>query len=479
MDDLRPLVLDVDGTFLRTDLLYECFWAGMGQAPVATLKATFANFTCPARLKAELARLCDLRSDLLPLNPAVAEVAMEALEQGREVTLASASNEALVSDLARQYGLGARVFASSETHNLKGEAKARLLVDTYGAGGFDYAGNAPVDRAIWARAHSALVVGDKRSARALAAEGKPVRELPGGWKLRDLLRAMRPHQWVKNVLLFMAMVAAHDFSLFSLLLVLTGIVAFSAAASAIYIVNDLLDLEADRLHPTKCLRPFASGAVPISVGMATATGLAVAALAIGLWLGLAFFGVVVLYMVLSLAYSLRLKRLRWIDIATLAGLYTLRVVAGAAAMQGEVSPYLLVFIYPVFLTLGCVKRMIELARTDQDAPLPGRGYGRADMGDLLNVAYLGMFGALLNFFLYSLSEQAVALYPVRWLLWLALVPIALWLWRMIRTGRDGKMDYDPVVFALKDKRGLALILATLAIMFAAAGLWQDWYAGLR
>ncbi|HHB80913.1 MAG TPA: prenyltransferase, partial [Aliiroseovarius sp.] len=245
---------------------------------------------------------------------------------------------------------------------------------------------------------------------------------------------------------------------------------------SIYIVNDLLDLEADRLHATKCNRPFASGAVPISAGMAVSVGLAATALATGIWLGWAFFGVIVLYMVLSLSYSLRLKRLRWIDIATLAGLYTLRVIAGAAAMQGEVSTYWLVFIYPVFLTLGCVKRMTELSLADHDDPLPGRGYGRADMGDLLNVANLGMFGAMMNFFLYSFSEQAVRLYPTRWLLWVALIPVALWLRRMIKQGYLGRMDYDPVVYAMKDKRGIGLMLIVLAIMFAAAGLLQDWYA---
>ncbi len=476
MDDLRPLVLDVDGTFLRTDLLYESFWAGLGRAPVATLKATFGNITRPARLKAELARIADLRTDLMPVNPAVADAAMEALQQGREVTLASASNEVLVADLAQDYGLSQRIFASSEEFNLKGATKAQVLVDTFGEGGFDYAGDAPVDMAVWKHAHTALVVGDSRAARRLMRESKLVRTFPGGWKARDLLRAMRPHQWVKNVLLLVPMLAAHDFTISSLLLVLMGIVAFSAAASSIYIVNDLLDLEADRLHATKRNRPFASGAVPISAGMAVSVGLAVTALAAGAWLGWAFFGVILLYMVLSLAYSLRLKRLRWVDIATLAGLYTLRVIAGAAAMGGEISPYLLVFIYPVFLTLGCVKRMTELSRTDQDEPLPGRGYGRADMGDLLNVAYLGMFAALLNFFLYSFSEQAVRLYQTRWLLWLALIPIALWLRRMIKQGHLGQMNYDPVVYALKDKRGIGLVMMALAILFAAAGLWQDWYA---
>ncbi len=476
MDDLRPLVLDVDGTFLRTDMLYECFWAGLGQAPVATLKATFGNFTRPARLKEELARIADLRTDLMPVNPAVADAAMEALQQGREVTLASASNEALVADLAQDYGLSQRIFASSGEFNLKGATKAQVLVDTYGAGGFDYAGNAPVDMAIWKQAHTALVVGDSKAARKLMRESKLVRTFPGGWKARDLLRAMRPHQWVKNVLLFTPMVAAHDFTVSNLLLVLMGIVAFSAAASSIYIVNDLLDLEADRLHATKRNRPFASGAVPISAGMAVAVGLAGTALATGLWLGWAFFGTIVLYMILSLAYSLRLKRLRWVDIATLAGLYTLRVVAGAAAMQGEVSTYLLVFIYPVFLTLGCVKRMTELSLAQHDDRLPGRGYGRGDISDLLNVAYLGMFGAVMNFFLYTFSEQAVRLYETRWLLWFSLIPIALWLRRMIKLGYRGEMDYDPVVFAMRDRRGIALLIISLAIMFAAAGLWQDWYA---
>ena len=475
-DDLRPLVLDVDGTFLKTDLLYECFWAGLGRDPRATLRATLRDFRHPARLKAELAAIAGLRADLVPVNPDIADAAMQALRDGREVALASASDERLVRALAQEYGLAPRVFASTPGHNLKGAAKAEALVEAYGEQGFDYAGDAAVDRPIWARAHTALVVGQPRIAEALSRAGKPVEALAGGWRARDLIRALRPHQWVKNVLLFVPMLAAHEFSLPALMLVVMGIIAFSAAASSIYIVNDLLDLEADRLHPTKRRRPFASGAVPIRIGMAMSALLALGALAIGAWLGPAFFGVVVLYMILSLSYSLRLKRLRWVDIATLAALYTLRVIAGAAAMQGEVSVYLLVFIYPVFLTLGCVKRMTELSRAADDDPLPGRGYGKRDMGDLLNVAYLGMFAALMNFFLYSFSDQATRLYETRWLIWLALVPIAMWLRRMIRLGYLGQQNYDPVVFAMKDTRGIALVLITLMILFAAAGLWQQWFA---
>jgi len=136
---------------------------------------------------------------------------------------------------------------------------------------------------------------------------------------------------------------------------------------------------------------------------------------------------------------------------------------------------MLIFIFPVFITLGCVKRLTELSLATTDDKLPGRGYGRQDRGDLLNIAGLGMFFALLIFFLYSFSEQARSLYPSQWVLWIALVPIAAWLFRMVRLGYFGKQDYDPIVFAMKDKRGIGLLLLTLSLMFYAAGLFQEWF----
>lgn len=474
----RPLVLDADGTLLRTDMLLECLWAGLGRDPGATLRS-LRLMGDRAAWKAELARIAPLRVDLLPVNADVAALAQAAKEAGREVALASASDRALVEPLAEAHGID-RVFASDGETNLKGSAKAAALVEAYGEGGFDYAGDARADQKVWSRAGGAVVVGDPGRARAaLSAQGKPVTAVDGGWRPRALLKAIRPHQWVKNVLLFLPMLAAHDFLLSTALLVLAGIAAFSFAASSIYIVNDLLDLEADRLHATKCRRPFAAGTVPIPVGMAASVGLGLAALGIGALLGPAMLGVVALYMALSLAYSLRLKRLRWIDVATLATLYTLRVVAGAAATGVEASIFMLIFVFPIFLTLGCVKRLTELAKAETDDRLPGRGYGRADRGDLLNMAALGMVGALVIFFLYSWSDQALALYPDQWIMWVALLPIAAWLYRMIRLGYMGRMDYDPIVFALRDKRGIGYLMITLALMFYSAGLWSEWWAALR
>ena len=475
MTDNKPLVLDVDGTFLNTDMLFENFWAGLGQAPVATLKICAAHFSAPARLKQELAALVTMRTDLLPVNPQIKAVAEETLSSGREVVLASASDKVLVEQLARDHGLSPRSFASDGRTNLKGDAKADALVQAYGEGGFHYAGDNKVDRAIWQHADGVLIVGNHPElASEMAAAGKQVAKYPGGWKSRDLIRALRPHQWVKNILLFLPVLAAHNFTLPVMLMVLLGMVAFSAAASSIYIVNDLLDLEADRLHVKKRHRPFAAGKVPIRIGMITGAGLALLALGIGAYLGWAFLLVVILYMVLSLAYSLRLKRMRWVDIATLASLYTLRVVAGAAASGVVASGFMLVFIFPVFITLGCVKRLTELTLATSDERLPGRGYGRKDREDLLNVGGLGVAGALVIFFLYSFSEQATLLYPTRWLLWVGLLPLAWWLIRMLRLGYLGKQDYDPIVFAMTDKRGIGILMILLSLMFYSAGLWQQW-----
>ncbi len=472
----KPLVMDIDDTFLRTDMLFECLWGGLGSDPLATIRAVAKHWRDPATLKPILADIAQIDVELLPVNPDLKKLADENIAAGRRVILASASDKRLVDDLAASHGLDAETFGTADGHNLKGKAKAAALVESFGEGGFDYAGDSRADMAVWPHADSAIVVGHAHgAAAALARAGKNVTTMPGGWQFSDLLRAIRPHQWVKNVLLFLPMLAAQDFTLGTLLAVLMGIVAFSFAASSIYIVNDLLDLEADRLHATKYKRPFASGKVPIVVGMITYALLTATSVIISLILGWQFLVVILVYMVLSLAYSLRWKRMRWIDIATLASLYTVRVVAGAAAGSVFVSGFMLVFIFPIFITLGCVKRLTELTLAVSNERLPGRGYSRSDRGDLLNMAWLGGIGALVTFFLYTLSDQARTLYPIQWVLWLAMVPIALWLLRMIRLGYFGKQDYDPIVFALRDKRGVGLLLIILSLMFYAAGLWQDWF----
>ncbi|MEZ5768670.1 MAG: UbiA family prenyltransferase [Paracoccaceae bacterium] len=324
MTNRTPLVLDVDGTFLKTDMLLECFWAGLGRDPGATLRTAVTRLGDRAALKAELARIAEIRTDLLPVNGGVMAEVETARAEGREVILASASHETLVKRLAADHGLSERVFASDGATNLKGSAKAAALVAAFGEGGFDYGGNEAADRKIWAHAARALVVGDEASAKLLEGQGRPVTRIDGGWRWAGIVKAFRPHQWVKNLLLFVPLLAGHTFLPWPWLVTLLGALAFSLGASAIYVVNDLLDLEADRLHATKRRRPFASGRVPILIGMAAGLAAGLAALVIAALIGWGFFVVLAGYMALSLAYSLRLKRMRWIDIATLAALYTIR-----------------------------------------------------------------------------------------------------------------------------------------------------------
>jgi len=474
MADDPPLVLDVDGTYLRTDLLLESFWAGMGRDPVSTLGA-LRHWRDRPRLKAELARIGQPDLSLMPRDPEVAALARAARSEGRAVVLASAADADLVAALGRADPTVTDTLGSTPGRNLKGAEKARALVDRYGRSGFDYAGDSHADAAVWAEARRAIVVGGPaRQVAQLRGAGQDVTEIPGGWTWRAARRALRPHQYVKNVLLFLPVIAAHAFQWQPFALVLLGIVAFSAAASSIYVVNDLLDLAADRQHATKCNRPLASGALPIGVGMALGLGAGALALILGALLGPAFLAVICVYIVLSLAYSLKLKRMRWIDVFCLAALYTLRVVAGAAASGVEATLSMLVFIFPVFLTLGCVKRLTELAKATGEARLPGRGYAPSDKGDMLNMAGMGVVGALVIFALYSVSDQAAALYETRWILWLALPPMALWLMRMVALGARGQMDYDPIVFALRDRTGIGLLLIILSLMFWSAGLWAEW-----
>ena len=473
MADKTPLVLDVDGTFLRTDMLVESFWAGMGKHPIATIAASLRHLGDRPRLKAELARIGQPRTDLMPVHAEIAELAQIARNEGREVVFASASDRELVERLAADHGLEGKVFGSENGTNLKGTAKAEALVAAYGEGGFDYAGNEPVDRAIWERADTAIVVGDESSAKAMAAAGKPVQSFDDTWRWRDLARALRPHQWVKNILLLLPMLAAHDFTWATLGMVVLGMICFSAAASSIYVANDLLDLEADRLHATKRFRPFASGAVPLLVGMGAGAAAGLVALLGSALLGPQMLFITALYMLLSLAYSLRLKRLRWVDIAILAALYTLRVVAGATVTGLGVSAFLIGFIFPAFAALGAVKRLTEVTRARNDERLPGRGYARADRSKLLNLALIGVMGAVLSFLAYGFSPQAIALYPSRLFLWAAAVPMMLWLIRMVRLGYEGRQDYDPILFAMRDKRGIGLLLMCLAAMFFASGMWES------
>ena len=465
-----PLVVDVDGSLLKTDLLLESFWAAMGRHPVLCLLACLQLFMNRPALKQKLAALAALNVTLLPLRPEVMGCISQAQAEGREVLLASGSTKALVEQLSTQLNLAAVPLSSGPGVNLTGDTKAAALVARYGANGYEYIGDSAVDIPVWQAGTGGYIVAPSAALRSKAkAAGLVLKPLGQSPKARALIKALRPHQWVKNVLLFLPLLAAHRTDLQGIGLAFWGIAVFSAAASCIYIVNDLLDLAADRQHATKKARPFASGDAKILPGMGlmvALAGIALGGAALHSW---QLAAIIALYMGLSFSYSLLLKRLRWVDIATLAALYTLRVVAGSVAVGVPMSGWLGAFIFPVFLALGGVKRLIELGKAKDDTPLPGRGYARHDRADLRNISITAAVGAIVVYTLYTYSEIAATLYENLLEIRLAAIPVALWLGRMIYRGWQGRMNYDPIVFALRDPVGLMLVATGAFMLMQAAG----------
>ena len=292
-----------------------------------------------------------------------------------------------------------------------------------------------------------------------------------GGSARAVLKALRPHQWMKNVLIFLPLVAAHDFSAWRIITCLLAFVAFSLAASSVYVLNDLLDLAADRAHPRKRKRPFASGAVPLSWGLWLAPGLLVVAFALALAFTPARFVLVLgAYYIATLAYSLTLKRKRVIDICLLAGLYTLRVIAGAGAAQLELSPWMLAFSVFLFLSLAAVKRQAELIDSKRagKTAIAGRGYTPEDLPVVEMMAMAAGYNSVLVLALYINSAASEGLYTSPLILWGACPVLLYWISRIVMIAHNGGMDDDPVVFAVRDWISRACGVMILGFGLAAA-----------
>lgn len=463
-----PLVVEIDESLLMTDLLLENLWAALGKNFFATLMVVMISIWSTGRLNQRLRTIAMPELGLLPVRTSVLDLARRAALSGQPVILTSRANQSLVDGLAGHLALPGEHFGSDQGRSLTRANRAALLVEKLGEGGFDYVGSPRSSLKIWPIARRIVVVapGPRLSAR-IAEFGKPVQIIGNEWRFSSLIREMRPYQWVKNLLLLLPLFAAHDFSGDHLFSVLVSIAAFCATTSAVYLVNDMLDLTSDRQHPEKKKRPIAAGALPLDVAMRTSLGLGAAGLLIGWLVNWEVVGFLIAYLAVSFAYSLFLKRLKWVDLFVLASLYTLRVLTGAAAVGSGISGWLIAFCFAVFFSLSAVKRLTALARASNEKMLPGRGYARVDLNPLLVLSGTGSLAAPLLFLFYTFSAPLAALYSNLDILRLATVPIAVWLFRMVLLGRMGKEDYDPLVFVEHDKIGLAIIAVGLTLVAAA------------
>lgn len=470
LDDDIPLAVDLDGTLVSTDLLWESLFVLLKKNVLFIFLLPVWLLSGKARLKREIAARVTIDAKRLPYRQDFLDYLRAERKAGRRLVLATAAAEPFARAVAGELGIFDAVHATSGTTNLSSGRKARELVAHYGKGGFDYAGNDKADLAVFAAARHAIVVApDKAADRFRQASGSRLfAAAPVGFK--TYVRMLRMHQWLKNLLVFVPAILAHDiFDAPVLVGSVLAFIAFSAAASAIYIINDIIDLPLDRQHARKRSRPFASGQLSIPFGLSVSALLLLVAGGICFLLPPLFALVIAAYIVTTTAYSLAVKRMLLIDVICLAALYTLRLMGGMAAGHIPHSFWLMSFAMFFFLSLALVKRYVELQHstvTEKDR-IAGRGYRPEDIDIVGQSGVASAFTSVLVLALYINSNAVQTLYTYPWLIW-PLVPIVLYIIvRVWILAHRGEMNDDPVVFMAYDWRSQIMIVAGATLLFVA------------
>jgi 4-hydroxybenzoate polyprenyltransferase len=471
-----PLVVDLDGTLLRTDSLHESTLLLLQGGPHRAFSLPMWLTRGKARMKREIAHRVELDVTGMPYHDELVAWIGSERERGRRIVLATAADEKVAQAVSTHLGLFDEVIASDGVVNRSAHRKASLLVEKFGERGFDYAGNSRDDLPVWERARRAIVVSASAGVRRAAAERTEVEREFAGHRggLRAWIKALRLHQWMKNLLLFLPLLGAHQ--IFDPALLTKALVAFFAfgfCASSVYVVNDLMDLESDRHHPRKRLRPFARGVLSPLTGVGVAGLLLIAAFTTAWQVAPAFFAWLAIYFAVTVAYTFWLKRKEIVDALSLAALYTLRIVAGGAAVALPYSFWLLAFSMFLFLSLAFVKRYSELQvmLAQGRGEAKGRGYRTEDLPLIQTLGVVAGFAAVLVLALYINGDTVSRLYVRPEMMWLTVPILLYWITRMwIKTHR-GLMHDDPVLFALRDAVSLACGAMFLGVLWLASVAW--------
>lgn len=469
-----PLVIDLDGTLLRSDLLIESGFAFIRDNPRRLLAPLKWLLSGKAILKGQLARSTPLDVTVLPYDPQVIALVEQERAKGRQIILATASHKIYAEQIAEHLKLFDLVLATENTTNLSKQNKRDRLVEIFGENGFDYAGNSHDDLPVWEAAQNALLMNPEpgviSKAGAIANVEHVVNTRPNQFKA--WIKALRIHQWVKNLLLFVPLLASHKVNEIDLLL--NGCLAFlffGLCASSVYLLNDLLDLEDDRHHSTKRHRPLASGSLPLKTGLLAFPVLLISAFSGSLLLlPWKFTIALATYYLLTLAYSMLLKRKMVVDVITLAILYTLRIVAGTFAFGVELTFWMLAFSMFMFLSLALVKRYAELQEarsTGIEEKSRGRDYYPSDLEMISSLGAASGYLAVMVLALYIQDNNTVSLYDNPQIIWLACPLLLYWVTRVWLITHRGEMHDDPIVFAIKDRTSLLVGLIFAAIFWIA------------
>ena len=468
-------VWDLDGTLLKTDVFVESLLRLLAKEPWRLPQVAFWLTRGIGFCKGRVADLTLDSWTTWPVREEVTDTIEADRRSGRPIVLATAAHERVARSVADRLGPFDAILATTDAVNLKGREKSAAIVawvESSGCDGFSYAGDSSADLAVWRVADEIVMVRPtaelERSARSF---GRPV-TIIGGTRggLRSVLRALRPHQWAKNLLLFVPALLAHKVDAATLARVCAAFVSFSACASAIYVVNDLADLQPDRDHPKKRSRPFARGDLTIETGVKMVVALlAVAAFVAWAFLPGMFLWVVAGYAVANLCYSTWLKRKPIVDVMLLAGMYAARIEAGGIAAGASLSHWLLAFSIFFFTSLAFVKRCTELRRLEAEGreTAGGRGYLVSDVPLLESLGTASGYVSILVLALYMNSGEMRSLYGDSRLLWFVCLLVMYWLTRIWLLARRGAIDEDPVLYAVRDPASLLIGGACVALVAAA------------
>lgn len=469
-----PIVVDLDGTLTPTDTLVELLIKLVKQSPLYLLRLPLWLLKGRAGFKEAVAGHVTISASRLPYRESFLKYLRNEKEKGRRIILATAAHKSIAQGVTDHLGLFDEVLATEGGVNLKGEAKLNAIRQRYG-NEFVYAGDSQADIPIWRAAKAAVLVGvTPRIAETVRSSVPIEQEFPKESSgLVVWLYALRVHQWLKNLLLFVPLLTAFSFTeLPKLITMAIAFLSFSFAASATYVVNDLWDLDSDRAHPRKRLRPFASARLPILHGLVVAGIVLIVAIALAIYVSKSFLLMLLLYLVLTSAYSWTLKQQVLIDVLMLSILYTLRILAGSVAIGIVTSTWLLAFSGFMFLSLALVKRCAELVTLDQKGVVNtrGRDYRVSDLVVLWPLGVGAALSAVVVLGLFISATETQARYATPNLLWLVAIGLIYWLARLwVKTSR-GEMHDDPIIYAIKDRGSRITVLGIIFVTLIAHSL---------
>ncbi len=481
MSASKVIAVDLDGTLTLTDTLHEAVLRLVRNNPFMVFLLPIWLTRGVAYLKLKVAESSQLDVTTLPYNIPLINWLKKEKSGGSKIVLCTAANERIAQAVSKHFDFFDEIIASDAYTNLKSKNKYNTLQKKYGEYGYDYAGNSSLDLEVWAGASQAIVVNANARVLANASAVATVSQIfpKESAGVSDWIRAIRLHQWLKNLLLFVPLLAAHQFSNVQIFMnLIIAFFSFSLCASSVYITNDLLDLESDRNHPRKKNRPFASARLPIALGVLAVPLLIGTSVALGTTVSSDFLIVLFLYLLVTFAYSMVLKRVVLVDCLTLATLYTLRIIAGAVTASVSLSFWLLAFSVFIFLSLALVKRYAELIVQKQEgkSTAHGRGYMVSDASLLQSLGVASGYISALVIALYLRSEEVLSLYAKPLAIWLILPILLFWIsWVWLKAAR-GEMHDDPIVFAAKDKASIIVAVLSLGVfLYAAAGMKFQWH----